>query len=133
MMTNETADKIRNMKVLFAEDDGATGEILSMVFKRFFKDVIHVKNGREAKMYLENNKDIDIIVTDIKMPEINGIDLINEIQKSQINIPIIVVSAYEREFKEELKKLNIPLLVKPLDLGNFYETVDKLLNHKKKV
>jgi two-component system, cell cycle response regulator DivK len=81
-------------KILIAEDNEINYRLIEEYLNNETLEIIWAKNGREAiDLYLEN-KDIDIILMDIQMPVMNGIDAAKEIKKIDSNIPIIAISAY---------------------------------------
>jgi len=85
----------RNLTVLIAEDDEVALEIYKSTVQPFFKEVKIAKDGAEAyEIYSDKNNLIDIVVTDINMPNLSGLGLINKIRSTNPLIPIIVVSAY---------------------------------------
>jgi CheY-like chemotaxis protein len=64
-------------------------------------ELIRAKNGKEAVEIAKSNKDIDIILMDIKMPEKDGYTATSEIKKFRPNLPIIAQTAYAMEGDEE--------------------------------
>ncbi len=78
-------------------------------------------NGKEALEkvidLIKSNNKIDLIITDILLPELNGIDFIKELKKNNINIPTFVISAYES--KDVLNEV--------FELGS-YEFINKPFN-----
>ncbi len=87
-------DDIKNLKVLIAEDDEASGVLLSIILREFCSDVLIAKTGKEAVIICEENTDLDLILMDIQMPELNGYDAIRKIRKFNKDIIIIAQSAY---------------------------------------
>jgi len=115
-----------NLKILYAEDDAASRDGYTIVLKHYFKEVLEAKNGQEALDLYKQHKP-DIVLTDIVMPQLDGLDLITQIRKDDKQTAIIVLSAYSE--KTKLMKA-IPLglsdyLIKPVDGSEF---TDKLLS-----
>ena len=82
-------------KILIAEDNEINYRLIEQRLIGEDVKVIWAKNGREAiDLYIEN-KDVDIILMDIRMPVMDGIDAAKEIKKINSNIPIIGISAYD--------------------------------------
>jgi len=81
------------MKVLICDDDTMTIRALEFQFKREGFEVLKANNGKEGqKMILENN-DIDMLVTDIYMPQVSGLELITYVRQTlHLDFPIIVLS-----------------------------------------
>lgn len=81
-------------KVLIAEDDELTREMIAIVVEGLGRTVIRSSNGRLAREILNDNPDIALLVTDVCMPELDGMELIRTIRETgpERNLPIIIVS-----------------------------------------
>lgn len=81
-------------------------------------------NGKEALAYMSENK-VDILITDVSMPEMSGIDLIRNAKKIQMQIKCIVISAYnEFSYVKEAAKLGIEnYILKPIDEQELANTI----------
>ena len=95
-------------KLLIVDDEKIVIEAVTFIINKEFKEVIEsdfAKSGREAiEKCLSFNP--DIVLMDIRMPGINGIEAINEIKKTKLNIVFIIVSAYEQfEYAKEAIRL----------------------------
>lgn len=90
-------EEIRDLKILYVEDEQTTRASTEKLLKRFIKEVISAKDGEEAlnlyNQHLNNNSSFDLIVSDINMPNINGIDMIKKIRNSNKEIPIVLTTA----------------------------------------
>lgn len=121
---------IRNMlllkekSVLFAEDDTITrtqmGEILEMLFAKVYV----AEDGEEAYRIYEEELP-DIIITDIKMPKKDGLNLIKRVRQNNYNIPIVLMTSFaEQELLLDAANLSIDgYLVKPVELEKLTFTV----------
>lgn len=78
--------------LLIVEDHKDTLNSMYDFFKFIFNKVYLAEDGLEA-LEIYNNNSIDVIVSDINLPKLNGLDLIKEIRKDNLSIPIIIVSA----------------------------------------
>ena len=86
------------MKMLVCDDDSITLRALDFQFRKDGYEVLKTNNGREAREMLEENSDVDVLVTDIYMPLMSGLELITFVRKIlQRDIPIVVVSAVNLE------------------------------------
>ncbi|EXJ13911.1 response regulator [Imhoffiella purpurea] len=96
------------IKVLIVDDDEIFRAMLLAMMRREGYEVSAVDNGREALQRVEQDPP-DLVITDILMPEIDGIELIMELAKLDARIPIIAVSGGRRtislEFNLESAKL----------------------------
>ncbi len=84
--------KTRSLKVLLVDDEegvlSATGEFL----KKFFDHVDLAEHGREALEKIEAKGPYDVLITDLQMPVMNGLELIREIQSKKANMFIVIMS-----------------------------------------
>ena len=87
--------------ILIAEDEDSNFRYLEMVIKKTKAKIIWAKNGFEA-IELCKNHNPDLILMDIKMPEMDGLEATREIKKSYPEIPIIAQTAYAMENDERL-------------------------------
>jgi len=111
-----------NIKIAIIEDDEFLLNKISRVLKREITNVYSFNNPLEA---LDKIPEIipDIIVSDISMPEINGIDLYKTLKEKNLDIPIILASAFsEPEYFIEAIKLKVKnFIVKPIDLDDLIQ------------
>lgn len=108
------------MKLLVVDDEKYTREgILNEVdFEKLgIDEIVQAKNGLEAyKLILED--DIDILLTDVKMPKMNGIELAYKLQSLNRHCPIVFMSGYsDKEYLKSAIELNaVRYIEKPLDI-----------------
>lgn len=124
----------RKLHIVIAEDDSDDGEVIVDSFSKHesFKRVDWVKHGRELLEYLKNASDLpDVILTDINMPILNGIEALEEIahQPKLNQIPAVVFSStINPVYKARCEKLGTAgFLTKPFTLRGFDEIPDKIL------
>ncbi len=86
------------------------------------------ENGEEALFWLQKEK-VDIILTDIRMPEMDGISLTKHIYNEQIKTNVIIMSGFEEfTYAQEALRYNARgYLLKPIDIIELLETVNKVL------
>lgn len=93
-LTGEVMDKYR---VLIAEDDGDIVELLILYLSNAGYDVTAARNGREAVDIIgKGDKNFDMVILDIMMPELNGYEVAMEIRKNH-NVPIMFLSAKNQD------------------------------------
>lgn len=132
-MKTEILDKLSKYNVIYAEDEDGIRENISEFLSLVFNKVFTAANGEEA-LELYKNHHADLIITDIKMPKLSGIDLVKEIRKIDEEIEIIVVSAHtEVDFMLEAIELHlIRYIVKPLTETKLVDAFERFLNSKEK-
>lgn len=119
-------------RVLLVEDEEDAREILEFYLDTIFDEVEIAKDGREGvekfKEYFENGKTFDLILTDIQMPHLNGLDMIDEITHLNEDQKFIIVSAYKDE-EYLLKSISLNVVsyfVKPLEVKNMMSILKKV-------
>ncbi len=118
-------------RVLLAEDESVAREILEFYLNTIFDEVIVAEDGLEGlKLYKKNHnqhKKIDLVLTDIKMPNMDGIKMLENIYQINKNQKFIIVSAYKDE-QMLLKSIDLKVLgyfIKPLNVDNVMEMLTK--------
>jgi PAS domain S-box-containing protein len=81
-------------KILIADDDGSSYIFLETLLNRFSPEIIWAKNGKQAIDILNKNKNIDLILMDIRMPDMDGITATRKIRSKFPDLPIIAQTAY---------------------------------------
>jgi PAS domain S-box-containing protein len=112
---------LKRLTLLYVEDDDIIRAELTDLLGNFFKKVFSCKDGKEGlRTFLENEDEISIVLTDINMPVLNGIEMIRKIRGVNEKVPIIFATAYsDNEFLAEAIKLKVrEYIVKPIDIRN---------------
>jgi signal transduction histidine kinase/ActR/RegA family two-component response regulator len=95
VVSHGTAENsFNNLKILIAEDDNASEMLIAREVKKYSRELLTVKTGREAVETSRNNPDIDMILMDIKMPGMNGYDATREIRRFNKDVIIIAQTAF---------------------------------------
>jgi DNA-binding response OmpR family regulator len=130
---------IRNMlllkekRILFAEDDIITRTQMGEILEMLFGEVYTASDGEEAYRIYEDESP-DIIITDIKMPKKDGLNLIRKIRQENYEIPIILMTSFaEQEMLLHAANLSIDgYLVKPVELEKLTQAVCKAIQRTHK-
>ncbi|MFB9272892.1 GAF domain-containing protein [Lutibacter litoralis] len=93
-ITYDMVNQVKNLKILIAEDDEVSSELLSTIVGEFSNKILIAKNGNEAVEICRNNPDIDVILMDIQMPEINGYEATRQIRQFNKKVIIIAQTAF---------------------------------------
>ena len=127
---------LKNITILYAEDEAALREITLNILRGFTKKQLVAKNGAEGlELFKENESEIDLIITDVNMPIMNGLEMIREIKKINSNIPIIVATAFSNtEYLLEAIDIGVDKYVlKPIDMKKLLQLMSQsLLYHELK-
>jgi DNA-binding response OmpR family regulator len=123
--------QILKTRVLLVEDEDLARKTLSFYLNTIFDEVILAKDGAEGllaiKENFEKNDNFDLVLTDLNMPNVNGMQMIDEILKLIPNQRFIIVSAHKNE-EDLLKLINLRVcgyFVKPLNIDNMMEMLKK--------
>ncbi len=128
-MQNDFINKLNAFTVLYAEDEDGIRNNIQEILQHLFKEVYSAKNASEAYMkYIENNP--DLIITDIKMGNETGIDLVKKIRKSDSKTRIIITSAFtDLEYLLQATELHlIKYIVKPITQDKLMEALGAFVN-----
>lgn len=115
------------LNILLVEDDNELRKLYKTVLTENGYNVYEGKNGEEAFDILDNNI-IDLVITDIMMPVMNGHDLVYELRKSSYNMPILMISASDSLNDKEKGFMGgiDDYIVKPVDLNELIWRVKAL-------
>jgi len=120
---------IKNLRVLFVEDEESIRVSLKETIGDEFQSFITAYDGLDGLEKFSNTQ-FDLIISDISMPKMSGLEMIAEIKKISREIPIILLSAYSDKEKL-LQAIDIGItkyLIKPIDPEELLETISKICN-----
>ncbi|WP_373070662.1 response regulator transcription factor [Sulfurimonas sp.] len=124
---------LKNKTVLFAEDDKIireqTIEILGMIFDKVF----WAEDGQKA-FELYEDESPDIIISDIKMPNVDGLQLVDKIRSVDYKIPIVLLTSFTEQ-KMLLDAANLSVdgyVIKPIELNTLISTISKAMKRVEK-
>ncbi len=128
----------QDLRLLYVEDEDMLREALFTYLGKIFGEVVSAKNGEEGlKAYKEAN--FDIVLTDIQMPIMNGLEMTKEIKKINAEQEIIIISAYsEPEYFLEAIRMGIHgYIIKPVDYKQmnqiFYSSALDIQRYKENI
>ncbi len=118
----------KKLKVLIAEDDPVSFDFLSVVLEDISKEILWAKDGKEAVKLARENKDTDLILMDIKMPLMDGLEATRAIRKFNGAIRIVAQTAFALSGynKKALSAGCDAYITKPTSKSKLLETINKM-------
>ena len=119
---------LKTITVLYVEDESTLQDEICENIQPFVKQIIKASNGLEGlQKFKENKLKIDLVISDILMPELNGIDMVDSIRKIDLDIPVIYTTAFN-----DIKYINKGYVFKVdsegmtiMDMTMLYETAER--------
>lgn len=127
-MQKEFLEKLQNLTILYAEDEVGIRENISDSLSYYVKEVYQACNGAAALEIYEEKKP-DIILSDIHMPILNGIEFVKRVRENNREIPIVMITAHtDKKYLMEAVELHMEkYIVKPIDLDDLLEVLEKCI------
>jgi DNA-binding response OmpR family regulator len=128
-MEKDFFENIKTLTVLYAEDEEGIRKNISDSLRYYFKEVYEASNGKEAfELYTE--KKPDIILSDIHMPILNGIEFVKKIRETDNKTPVVMITAHtDKKYLLEAVELHMEkYIVKPIDIDELFNAIDKCVN-----
>lgn len=125
------SQECKELIILVVEDEIKTRESLINVLSERFSKVIGAQNGDEGLKKFKKFKP-DLVITDIAMPIMDGLDMAREIKEISDDVPIVVLSAYS-EKERLLRSIDIGIdkyLIKPVDIEELFKVLYYLIGEK---
>ena len=133
-------DQIKNKKIIIAEDNEFSRVLVSTKLRKFgFENITSPESSVEVwELIAEstlNDKPYDLLITDLNMPDLDGVDLISKIKddplSEKLNIIVITADA-DNSIKQICQALGVQAYItKPFDVKNFIDIVSASLNGDK--
>ena len=114
--------------ILLVDDDKEVCKSLARMFERAGYDISIAYDGREALDFLSSNP-VDLVISDLRMPNIDGIELMEEIRRKKIDSPVIFLTSYgEVESYMDLMNMGaFEYLNKPVDVTEILDVAKRVL------
>lgn len=128
----EVAEKLflfSGLTILIAEDEEYNYEYLHILLSRKVKEILWAKNGSEVLSLLEN-KHADLILMDLKMPVMNGIDATRQLKKNNPQLPVIALTAYTQPEDERnaMQAGCSAFVCKPIRQQELFDTIRRVMD-----
>jgi CheY-like chemotaxis protein len=128
----QQADQLKDMTLLIVEDDSTADLFITEILNGRCRKIVHAKNGKEAVELLREREDIDLVLMDIKMPEMDGYTATKKIREFNNDVVIIAQTAYALSGDRE-KAISAgcdDYLTKPIDEEEFFSVLSNNLPEK---
>lgn len=116
-------------KLLIVDDEINMQKVLTILFRRDKYDVSAASNGRDALKLIQDGKSFDLILSDLKMPEMDGIELLKQLKGAGMDIPVILITAYGSisEAVDAMKLGAADFITKPFNKDDLKSIVRRVL------
>ncbi len=120
----------KKLNVIYIEDSRCVSKISMELFEDIFNRVDLAEDGMSALKKYKSSK-YDLVICDINLPKINGLEVIKKILKIDENQAIVIISAYsELEYFSIMQEMNIKyFLKKPVNSKSLFKTIYKSIEH----
>lgn len=125
----EVSKLTKEFNVLYVEDDDDSREQTATILGLFFNKVLIAKDGKEGlNLFAQNLNDIDLVITDIEMPHLSGIDMLREIKKLNNRCRSLITTAYnEIKYYAEAIEVGVDgFIIKPISETTFVAVMRKI-------
>lgn len=130
-------EEYKKINILYVEDELSIAKPTKDLFSKIFGSITHFENGKFAlDYYLKYSNNLDIIITDINMPIMNGIELAKNINKNLFTKkPIIAISAHTKEeIGFEIIDKNFKFYIrKPFNLKELLNDINEIIKEKNEI
>lgn len=122
-------------KILVADDEVDLELLIKQRFRRQIREnkyqFVFALNGKEALDVLHKNRDIDVVLSDINMPEMDGLTLLNQLPEVSPLIKAVIVSAYGdmENIRTAMNRGAFDFITKPVNFQDLEVTIEKTIKH----
>lgn len=124
-----------NGRVMVVDDEADVRKVAKMCLEKAGYQVIEAEDGEQAIREIKQGDNpvmLDVIITDINMPKVNGLEAIQFFQQEWPHVPLIVMTGFPNleTAKELMKRGLVDYLVKPVDRGKLVEAVGNAMSQR---
>jgi len=128
-MKKDFFDKLKNMTILYAEDEEGIRKNISDSLSYYVKEVYEAQNGSIAyDIYKE--KSPNIILSDIHMPIMDGIEFVKKVRLENREIPVVMITAHtDKKYLLEAVELHMEkYIIKPVDIDVLFDVLEQCVS-----
>lgn len=120
--------QLKDIKLLYVEDEDAIVKVMTRLLEDNVSELYIAKDGSKALELYETHKP-DIILADINIPKLNGLDLISKIRETDSNVRVILLTAYsDKDFLIKAADLKLTkYLIKPIIGKELFEALNQAI------
>ena len=124
-MDKKIKKNLQELNILYVEDEEGVRVPFSMMLKRFVKNLYVAENGEEGLEFFKKYP-IDIIISDIKMPKMNGLEMAEKIREISHEIPIIFTTAFgDTAYLKEALEIGVDgYIIKPVNRNKLFNKLN---------
>jgi len=132
MMNEDMIEYAKNLTLLYVEDNQDAREMTSIILEDFFGEVILGVDGVDGFQKFQQHS-IDLVITDINMPNMNGIEMCEKIREIDNDIPLIVLSAHNEDtyFMQSIQIGINGYILKPIDIEHLTNLINRVVQNQK--
>ena len=122
-------------KILVVDDEPDLELLLRQKFRRRIRkgeySLVFAQNGVQALEQLKEHPDVDMVLSDINMPEMDGLTLLNQLNQLNLDLRAVIVTAYGdmKNIRTAMNRGAFDFVTKPIDFGDLDTTIHKTLDH----
>jgi hypothetical protein len=134
VFTENKEVQLKKLKILIVEDDEMSYSLLTRVVQKISKEVMHAITGVEAVEACRNNPDFDLVLMDIRMPQMNGLEATQQIRQFNTDLIIIAQTAYgfSSDCEKALEAGCNDYITKPINKDKLLRLVQKYFQKNEK-
>jgi two-component system response regulator GlrR len=123
----------KQLRLVLIDDDPGVLRALGLVLSAMQYSVTSFSSPNEALSYLKGRPEVDLVVTDLRMPELSGAELLDEIRRFTANLPVIVMSGHAAasEVQDLNRKGADGFIPKPFSPQQLVSAVHKAMARRK--
>lgn len=122
--------QIKKLKILIAEDDPISYSLLTRILQKISKEFLYAKTGIEAVIACHNNPDLDLVLMDIKMPDMDGCEATRQIRLFNSDVIIIAQTAFvlSDDREKAIEAGCNDYISKPINKSYLYKLISRHVN-----
>jgi len=123
-------EKIKNLKVIFVDDEEQIRASTGLFLKKFFDDVTICNDGQDGidsftEVFNSDQNNFDIVIADIQMPKLNGIDMVKQMLDLDKELYVIFITATRGDIPDDELKDRLSIK-KPISYNNVIEIMETI-------